>query len=179
MKNLKRDAIYLGAPLFLSRAISKDFKYLQERLESMLMGWRSKCLSWAGRSNFIYSVAQAIPNYAMSTSAFYPKCVSNWMKFWWKPKETEGSFVAWKSWDKLCKPKCEGGLGFKKAKLVNLALLANLAWLVGSNRDCLCMKILRAEYKVRSDWIHNEPPKTASPIWKAIESAKKIIVKGA
>jgi len=29
MKSLKQDAMYLGVPLFLSRAPSKDFKYLQ------------------------------------------------------------------------------------------------------------------------------------------------------
>ena len=67
MKSLKKDAIYLGAPLFLSRAPSKDFKFLLDKLKTKLIGWRSKCLSWAGRSALITSVAQAIPNYTMST----------------------------------------------------------------------------------------------------------------
>lgn len=66
MKGLKIDAIYLGSPLFRSRAPSKDFKFLQEKLESKLMGWRSRCLSWAGRSTLIKFVAQALPNYTMS-----------------------------------------------------------------------------------------------------------------
>jgi hypothetical protein len=34
MKCLKNDAMYLGAPLFLTRHKSKDFKYLQDRLEA-------------------------------------------------------------------------------------------------------------------------------------------------
>ena len=38
MKKLKKDAIYLGAPLFLSRSPLKDFKYLEEKLESKLTG---------------------------------------------------------------------------------------------------------------------------------------------
>ena len=45
VKELKKDSVYLGAPLFLSRAPSSDFAYLQEKLEAKLMGWRSKCLS--------------------------------------------------------------------------------------------------------------------------------------
>ena len=49
MRKLNKDAVYLSAPMFLSRAPFKDFKYIQERLESKLMGWRSKCLSWARR----------------------------------------------------------------------------------------------------------------------------------
>ena len=32
-----------------------------------------------------------------------------------------------KSWDKLCTPKDKGGLGFKKSKDINSALLAKLA----------------------------------------------------
>ena len=44
MKSLKMDFVYLGAPLFLTKALAKDFKFLQERLEAKLKGWRSKTL---------------------------------------------------------------------------------------------------------------------------------------
>ena len=44
MKSLKMDSVYLGAPLFLTKALAKDFKFLQERLEAKLKGWRSKTL---------------------------------------------------------------------------------------------------------------------------------------
>ena len=57
MKVLKQDAIYLSTPLFLSRAPSKDFKFIQDRLEAQLTGWRSKCLSWAGKCTLINLVA--------------------------------------------------------------------------------------------------------------------------
>lgn len=67
MKSLKKDTIYLGAPLLLSRAPAKDFFYLQSKLEAKLTGWRTKCLLWAGRRTLICSVAQSIPNYSMST----------------------------------------------------------------------------------------------------------------
>ena len=40
------------------------------------------------------------------------------------------------------------------------------------------MDILRAKYKVRNDWLRSDPPKSASPVWRAIEQAKKVIVKG-
>ena len=130
MKKLKQDAVYLGAPLFLSKAPSKDFKYLADRLQTKLIGWRSKTLSRAGRTTLIKSVAQAIPNYVMSSFSI-PYSVCDKLdalscRFWWKSKSQNGLFLALTAWDNLCKPTCKGGLGFRKAKDSNDALLAKL-----------------------------------------------------
>ena len=38
MKSLKKDSVYFGSPLFRTRSPSKDFKFLQERLETKLLG---------------------------------------------------------------------------------------------------------------------------------------------
>lgn len=72
-----------------------------------------------------------------------------------------------------------GGLGFKKAKNVNSALLAKLAWMIVSKRNSLYMSIIRVKYRVKEDWFRVEPPKLASPIWKAIKKAKSMVKKGA
>ena len=69
-------------------------------------------------------------------------------RFWWKPKSLNGTFLALTTWDNICKPTCKDGLGFRKAKDFNDALLAKLAWMIASKRDSLCMSILRAKYKV-------------------------------
>ena len=70
-------------------------------------------------------------------------------------------------------------MGFRKGKDFNKALLAKLAWMIASNRDSLCINLLRSKYKVRENWIQSEPSKNASPIWKAIEKTKPLIAKGA
>ncbi|KAL0014289.1 hypothetical protein SO802_001358 [Lithocarpus litseifolius] len=93
--------------------------------------------------------------------------------------ERDGKFLAWKSWEKLCLPKGAGGLGFKKTKDINNALLAKLAWMIASNRESLCMTILRAKYKFKGDWLRSDLTKVASPIWRAIESTKSLVAKGA
>uniref|UniRef100_A0A2N9GSY1 RNase H type-1 domain-containing protein n=1 Tax=Fagus sylvatica TaxID=28930 RepID=A0A2N9GSY1_FAGSY len=68
MKKVQPNAKYLGFPLFSSSSRIKDFKFLQDKLESRLLGWRSKALSWAGRATLIKSVALAIPSYTFSAS---------------------------------------------------------------------------------------------------------------
>lgn len=40
------------------------------------------------------------------------------------------------------------------------------------------MRILRAKYKVRDKWLWNDSLKSTSPIWRAIESSKSLVVKG-
>ena len=145
------------------------------------MGWRSRSLSWVGRCILINSVVQAIPNYTMSSFKILAKNCdkldSLTRRFWWKPKENEGGFIAWKAWEKLCRPKCVGALGFKRTKDVNAALLAKLAWIVLSKREIICMDLLKAKYKFSHEWLHKDPPKVAPPSWKAIESAKSLVSK--
>ena len=120
MKSLKKYEIYLGAPMFLSCSRVKYFKFLHDKLESHLKGWWSKYLSWDGRCTMLKSVAQALPSYFMSTfeipSTICSKLDALNRRFWWNPKGKNGRFLALKSWDKLCLPKNNGGLGFRKSK---------------------------------------------------------------
>ena len=95
--------------LFMSKALIKDFKYPQGRLETRLRGWRSKSLSWADRCTLIKSVAQSIPTYSMTTFDILTKICDNMdaltRRFWWKLKNLNGRYLAWRARDKLCQQK--------------------------------------------------------------------------
>ena len=140
-------------------------------------------MSSAGRSTLIKSVAQALPTYTFASFdvpiAVCDKLDAASRRFWWKLNRESGSYLAWKAWDHLCSPKCQGGLGFQKAKKFNDALLAKLTWMVISDRNSLCLRALRNKYKVDREWMHREVPKNASPTWRAIERLKALITKGA
>jgi hypothetical protein len=86
MKKLALDSFYLGTPVFSSKSKIKDFKYLSERLEARLKGWRCKALSWAGRKTLIKFVAQALPTYSFSTAdvpiSICSKLDSTIQRFW-------------------------------------------------------------------------------------------------
>ena len=97
-KQLPQHTKYLGVPLFLSKNKTKDFRYVQEKLESRLSGWKCKNLSWMGRATLIKSVAQSTPIYTMVAFAI-PKSLCETMdslirRFWWCPKKDSSHYFA-------------------------------------------------------------------------------------
>ena len=72
-------------------------------------------------------VAQAIPTYTMGCFKILDSLCDDMnsmiQNFWWDQKMDERK-MAWLSWDKLCEPKAEGGMGFCQLKQFSLGLLA-------------------------------------------------------
>jgi hypothetical protein len=182
-KQLSREVMYLGLPMFLSSSKIKDFSFLKDKLRSRVFGWKSKCLSWVGRTTLIKLVAQATLIYGMSVFKL-PKglCVdldAILRKFWWSPHTEGNSFFTPIAWSSLCKPFSDGGLGFRKFECFNEAMLSKLAWWILSDRDSFCVKVLRGKYKVRFNWLSCSPTKSSSFAWKGIESTRSLLAKGA
>ena len=172
-------AKYLGIPLFLTPHRKKDFNDVKELIKNKLSSWKSKNLSWAGCATLIKSVAQAIPSYSMSVLQF-PKGLCEQLDaivrhFWWNPKSDKGSYSSLIAWASLCWPFKEGGLGFIKFWKFNQALLAKLAWWLLAGKDCLCINLIRAKYKVRNNWLKHKASGSISPVWKSLEGIKQLI----
>jgi len=84
-------------------------------------------LSQVGKEILIKEVAQAIPTYIMSVFKL-PDTICDDLtgmvcQFWWGQSNGKNK-IAWLSWNKLCTPKQDGGLGFCDLPAFNLALLA-------------------------------------------------------
>ena len=108
LNTLPQSTTYLGVPFFLSKSKSQDFRYVKERLDSKLRKWKSKNLSWFGRTTLIRSMAQAIPAYSM-LAILFPKGLCDKLdalvsRFWWSPKSKAGSYWTPMSWSSLCSP---------------------------------------------------------------------------
>ena len=58
-------------------------------------------------------------------------------------------------------------------------LIAKLSWMVAIGNEYLCTQALRSKYKVRRGWLRREPLRNESTIWKSIERARDVIIKGA
>ena len=105
----------------------KDFSRIKDQVGRKIAGWKGKLLSNAGCEIMIKAVAQVTTTYTMNCfkllDALCHDLNSMVSQFWWGQKDKEQK-MAWTSWDNLCRPKAEGGMGFKDLKAFNLALLA-------------------------------------------------------
>ena len=126
-KVIRQHETYLGLPSLIGRSKKNTFRALKEKLAKKLSGWKEKMPSQAGKEILIKAVAQAIPTYTMSVfkppNTLCDELTSMVRSFWWGQSNGRQK-MAWLSWEKMCTPKKDGGLGFQDLKTFNLALLS-------------------------------------------------------
>ena len=129
----------------------------------------------------IEAVAQAIPTYSMSCfkilDSLCEELTSLMRNFWWGQKNDERKMV-WISWDKLCTPKSQGGVGFKQLKQFNLALLAKQGWRLQVCSDSFMFRVFKARYFPNCDFIHAKVGCNPSFAWCSIMAAQSIVSNG-
>ncbi|KAL0293112.1 UNVERIFIED_CONTAM: Retrovirus-related Pol polyprotein from type-2 retrotransposable element R2DM [Sesamum angustifolium] len=126
---------YLGVPLTSSRLTLADCSPLIHKVDCRLSGWSHLNLSFAGRALLIKSVLSTLHNYWASVFIL-PKGIiklleSKMRKFLWQGSTGKG--YAKVAWDLICKPKEEGGLGFRSIETVNRALMLKHLWRLVKN----------------------------------------------
>ncbi|KAL3849582.1 hypothetical protein ACJIZ3_011464 [Penstemon smallii] len=170
---------HLGLPFCKPRSRTQAFSNLIEKLSLKLSGWKSKCLSQAGRTVLIKSVAQSLPIYHMN-SFLIPKTIcykldSLMLRFWWG-KNSNHNILALKKWDTLCTPKSAGGLGFRKTEDFNSALVSKLSWHLANNSNFFWVSLLQSKYLHNKNFFDIEQAKPYdSWLWKDIVLANCLI----
>ena len=178
---IKQHEKYLGLPSLVGKNKRLTFNAIKEKLGKVLAGWKEKLLFKAGKEVLIKVVAQAILTYTMSCFKLPDSLCDEMMgmirNFWWGQKKEERK-IAWLSWQKMCEPKCDGGLGFKNLKWFNMALLAKQGWHLQMGGDSLVYRVLKAKYFPMSDFVHASIGHIPSYTWRSLISAQSLVIEG-
>lgn len=159
-------AKYLGNPILCTKGKAVDFQFIIQKFHHKLSGWKCNLLTQAGLTVLIKHCLATIPIYFMSIRLL-PCATINSLEqiirsFWWKggTDATRGLHLI--SWDKICKPKYRGGLGFKNLKSLNEAILMKSFW-----------ELLHTTNQTHNSWhtiIHNIYLNSHS-IWEVVPSS--------
>ena len=172
---------YLGLPPLVGRGKRKAFSRIKDQVGRKIAWWKGNLLSNAGREILIKAVAQATPTYTMSVfklpDSLCKELNSIMGNFWWGQKGRERR-MAWVSWEKLCKPKSDEGMGFRDFKALNLALLAKQGWRMLENPNALVHRVYKAKYFANESFLNAQVGRRPSYVWRSIMAAKDIIMKG-
>nr|XP_023892530.1 uncharacterized protein LOC112004511 [Quercus suber] len=172
---------YLGLPIASGKSKVNTFKELQEKITKRVIGWKEKFISKAGREILIKTVAQAIPTYSMCLFKI-PKAIcdninSILSKYWWGQTKEERK-IHWINWQKLCRHKKKGGMGFRDVSTFNLAMLAKQAWRLIHNSHSLFYRVYKARYFPNCNFMLAELGPNPSYVWRSLLAARDVIREG-
>ncbi|KAL0292813.1 UNVERIFIED_CONTAM: Retrovirus-related Pol polyprotein from type-2 retrotransposable element R2DM [Sesamum radiatum] len=171
---------YLGVPLVSTKLSIADCRPLLQKIDARLAGWSHLNLSFAGRTQLLRSVMSAMHAYWASVFLL-PKAVikeieARMRRFLWRGSSDRG--YAKVSWDQVCKPKCEGGLGIRRVMHLNQALMLKHVWrLLREDRSSIWVQwVLLHRLQRQSLWTSNLA--TATWCWKQLLKISHILKPG-
>jgi ribonuclease HI len=182
VKTVDTHSKYLGLPVVFGRSKKLIFSLVIDRIWKKLKGWKESCLSRAGKEILIKAVAQAIPNYIMGYYKLPESCCqeieSMLAKFWWGSTDGKRK-IHWMSWERLSKPKKNGGMGFRGLSDFNKALLGKHCWRLLMGEDSLMGRVFKSRYYPRTSFLEAKIGYQPSYAWRSMQSAKDVIDLGA
>ena len=91
-------------------------------------------------------------------------------RFWWAgvQEDYDTSPIAYRSWEDICKPKEEGGLGIRDLKTVNKSLIIQSVWNVATQKNHFLSAILKAKYHPQSSFWTAPDNKSKSIYWSSV-----------
>ena len=180
IQNLGGMGSYLGLPESLGGSKIQVFGFVQERLNNRVNGWTFKFFTKEGKEVIINSVVTALLNHVMSVYRLpketAKKLTSTVEQFWWSPGGSTED-MHWKSWDKLCINKEEGGLGFKDLTDFNTAMLAKQLWRLIEKPNTLFSGVFKGRYYRNASPLEPIRSYSLSYGWRSIVSARSLVSK--
>ncbi|KAL8116071.1 hypothetical protein AgCh_022528 [Apium graveolens] len=172
---------YLGLPMKVGQNKKAEFEFLVEKVASKLQTWGMGNVSKAGKVTLLKSATQTIPTFWMNLMLI-PQDVCDRIEkkmnqYWWGGRGEHGG-IRWMCWDRLCEVKEVGGLGFRKLREFNVAMLAKQAWRLVNNTNPLVAEIMKARYYAKSDFLNATLGSNPSFMWRSIMESQEVIKRG-
>ncbi|KAL0439727.1 UNVERIFIED_CONTAM: hypothetical protein Slati_2455700 [Sesamum latifolium] len=141
---------YLGLPLLASRLSIADCRPLLLKVDSRIKGWDGIMLSFAGRVQLVKSVLMSLQG---STGVGYAKV----------------------SWQQVCQPIEEGGLGIKDLLALNRGLMSRHLWkLILGDRSSLWVNWIM-HYRLREHSVWTVGDRSGSWGWRKMIHLRGVI----
>lgn len=175
------EGTYLGLPECFKGSKKDLLNFIKEKLEGRLQGWYAKTLSMGAKEVLIKSVALALPIYAMSVfqlpKELIARLTSAIVEYWWSSGDKKRK-IPWVAWQKLVKPKEQGGMGFHDIGRFNQALLGKQAWRIWSRPESLVARVLQGRYFAKSSFLECSTGTRPSFAWRSIIHGRELMKKG-
>ncbi|GLT49358.1 hypothetical protein SLA2020_229210 [Shorea laevis] len=174
--------IYLGVPIIHGRFKASSYKYILEKMQIKLAGWKQNFLSLAGRRTLVQSVTSSIPTYTMQTvllpSATCSAIDSLNRKFLWG-SDVQANRPHLVHWNDVCLPRKYGGLGVRSARECNKALIAKLGWQILSGSGKPWCQAIKQKYLHADGFFNCKPMPSSSVTWRSILKTRDVLQLGA
>ncbi|XP_074314246.1 uncharacterized protein LOC141649455 [Silene latifolia] len=167
---------YLGIPTDVglsggNKSKREIFEFIIDKVRKRLSSWNYILLSPAGRLALISSVLSFLSVYFLSVFKI-PVSVTKRLDailshFWWAGHKKSPS-ISWCSRLFLSQPQRNGGLGIRRMKEFNQALLAKIGWRMITHPDYILCKSIGAKYGLKwceGDLLFNDGKSNSSWGW--------------
>ncbi|GJX87099.1 hypothetical protein Tco_0339113 [Tanacetum coccineum] len=147
---------YLGLPLVSSRLVYRDCKELMVKVQDRIGDWKNNFLSFVGRLQLTQSVISSMHIYWASMFILPSRIVSDIEQLmrgflWCQGPMKRGKAKV--SWESVCLPKIEGGLGLRRLALFNVALISYHIWSLITLKESLWVQWIHThKLRGRSFW---------------------------
>ncbi|GKU85525.1 hypothetical protein SLEP1_g191 [Rubroshorea leprosula] len=169
---------YLGIPIGGNHRKLAMWQPLVNSFKKKLTSWKGQNLLLGGWVMLINSVLSSLPVFLMS-AYLLPKDILYSLdrihrNFLWEGKG-EGKKTNWVSWERVCKPKEEGGLGIRDLRKFNVALMGKWLGRLANMEEGLWKSVIEGKYGVIGwhwlEWVR-DGRNIGSLWWRDIQSLK-------
>ncbi|XP_074305774.1 uncharacterized protein LOC141640995 [Silene latifolia] len=158
-------------PIKTTRLNAQDCKHLIDKIVARIRTLGARKLSYAGRLVLVRAVLKTLHNYwgqmFILPTGIITSIEQVCRNFLW-----DGGVDYLRSplvvWDKVCRPKKEGGLGLKQDIIWNKAAVGKLVWWIYTKPDLLWVKWVNNIYLRGSVWQDYSPSTNSSWYWRKI-----------